>query len=108
MRVLSFVVDKQVIMKDPQCDFSNIVPGSEGYLAVKFKFSPEWDNCAKVVGFYHGRTEFPPQVVDEDNACMIPSEALVNPWFSIQVFGKRKGYQIGTKKITIEQNGGRV
>lgn len=28
MRTLSFIVDKQIIRKDPECDFSNLVPGT--------------------------------------------------------------------------------
>ena len=31
MRTLYFDVDKQVVSKDPQCDYSNLVVGSEGY-----------------------------------------------------------------------------
>ena len=43
MRTLYFDVDKQVISKDPQCDYSNLVVGSEGYLELSFRFSKEWD-----------------------------------------------------------------
>ena len=28
MRTLSFIVDKQIITKDPECDFSNLIPGT--------------------------------------------------------------------------------
>lgn len=28
MRTLSFIVDRQIIKKNPECDFDNIVPGT--------------------------------------------------------------------------------
>lgn len=108
MRILDFEVNGQIITKKADCNFSNIVAGSEGYLQARFDFSPEWDNCVKVAAFYYGRTEFPPQVIGEDNTCDIPAEALVNSMFHIQVIGQRKGYKISTNKVIIEQDGGKV
>lgn len=32
MRILKFIVDKQIIRRDPNCDFSNLVSGTKGYL----------------------------------------------------------------------------
>ena len=107
MRVLEFIVDKQMLKKDPNCDFSNIIPGSKGYLQAKFSFSDDWNDCVKVVGFSYGKTEYPPQKIRDDNTCEIPYEALKNPSFNIQVFGKRKGFSISTNKIVVNQNGGK-
>ena len=39
MRTLKFIVDGQILRQDPTCDFSNIVPGTEGYLIAEFAFS---------------------------------------------------------------------
>ena len=107
MRTLKFIVDRQTIKKDPSCDFSGLVKGSEGYLQVQFAFSREWDNCAKVAGFYSTTgEEYKPQVLDRMGCCVIPKEALKKQSFTIQVFGKRDGYFILTNKITIVQDGG--
>ena len=107
MRVLEFLVDKQMIRKNPVCDFNNIVPGSKGYLKARFFFSDDWENCVKVVGFSYGEKEFPPQKLEDDNTCEIPHVALSNHSFNIQVFGKRKGFKISTNKIAVNQNGGK-
>ena len=108
MRVLEFMVNKQMLTKNPVCDFSNIVPGSEGYLKARFFFSEDWEDCTKVVGFYYGNTEFPPKELAEDNTCIIPYEALKKPSFDIRVFGQRKGFGISTNRMTISQNGGKT
>ena len=39
MRTLKFIVEGQIIKQDPNCDFSNLVPGTEGYLRAEFSFS---------------------------------------------------------------------
>ena len=39
MRTLKFVVDKQIIKQNPDCDFSGLVPGTDGYLQAEFSFS---------------------------------------------------------------------
>ena len=108
MRILEFMVRRQMLSKNPVCDFTNIVPGSKGYLKARFFFSDDWEGCTKVVGFYYGNTEFPPKELSEDNTCAIPYEALENPSFDIKVFGKRKGFGISTNKITVSQNGGKT
>ena len=41
MRTLKFIVNGQIIKQDPKCDFSNLIPASEGYLVAEFSFSKE-------------------------------------------------------------------
>lgn len=110
MRTLKFIVDGQLIAKDPICDFSNLIPGSNGYLKAEFSFSSEWNNCKKVVAFYSPLgMEYPPQVLsDTDNFCVIPEKALEKRSFMIQVIGRRGDYKIKSNKIMISQNGGRA
>lgn len=107
MRVLKFIVDGQTIRQDPSCDFSGIVPGTEGYLQAEFSFSKEWSNTTKVVGFYSklGK-EYTPQALKNGKTCMIPAEATKNRAFKIRVIGKRDDYMLRTNKIVIEQKGG--
>lgn len=107
MRTLVFNVKKQIIERDQSCDFSGLVAGTSGYLKAKFLFSDDWDNCAKVAGFFSKEDkEFPPCALDKNNSCMIPSEALQHHEFKIKLYGKRNGYTITTQKITIKQHGG--
>lgn len=112
MRTLRFIVDGQIISQDPDCDFDNLVPGSEGYLQAEFIFSPEWSGCAKVAAFWSvmGR-EYPPQVLKDGKSCMIPPEALKGRKFKVQVIGKRNNaaaLTITTDKVTVNQNGGKA
>lgn len=103
MRTLEFKVDKQVLLKQPGCDFANIVAGSVGYLEAKFNFSEEWSECSKkVANFLANGEEFP--VLLEDDACVIPSGALVGDYFEVYVIGaKGKEYRINTTKFGVKQ-----
>lgn len=90
MRTLRFMVDRQLIKQDPNCDFTGLVPGTEGYLKAEFSFSPEWEGCVKVASFFSVMgNEFPPQILTDGKTCMIPEEALRNRVFKIKVLGRR-------------------
>lgn len=109
MRFLKFTVNGQIIERDPNCDFSNLVPGSEGYLTAEFKFSKEWDGCAKVAAFYSvlGH-EYPPKILEDGRTCLIPVEAASNRVFKIKVIGKRAdGFKLTTNRVEVNQNGGK-
>lgn len=109
MRTLKFIVDKQVITQDPDCDFDDLVPGTEGFLQAEFSFSPEWDGCVKVATFHSvmGK-EYTPQGLVSGKYCMIPAEALKKKKFMVGVAGKKRGYKLTTNKVTVTQDGGRV
>lgn len=108
MRTLKFIVKGQIITQDPDCDFEGLVPGSEGYLAAEFEFSPEWDGCAVVAGFYSALgSEYRPQVLTYGRKCIIPKEALEKKTFKVSVMGKRDGVKLVTNKVTVNQNGGK-
>lgn len=108
MRTLCFIVEDQILKRDPDCDFDNLVPGTEGYLQAEFRFSSEWNSSKKVAAFYStmGR-EYPPQVLKDGKTCMIPAEACSKQSFAIQVIGKKDGYKILTNKVTVSQTGGK-
>lgn len=109
MRTLRFIVDDQIIKRDPNCDFSNLVPGTEGYLQAEFVFSSEWNGCAKVAGFSNSFTgkEYPPQVLKDGKTCRIPFEATERGKFKVWVVGKKEGLKILTNKVEVIQDGGR-
>lgn len=111
MRTLKFIVEDQIIKQDPNCDFEGLVPGTEGYLRAEFSFSPEWDGCGKVAGFYSimGH-EYEPQLLSDGKSCMIPTEALAKKAFKISILGLRRkdSFKITTNKVTVNQTGGKA
>lgn len=108
MRELRFIIDGQIIKKDPECDFDNLVPGTAGYLVAVFNFSEEWKNTVKVAAFYGDKGECPPQILKDGYSCVIPKEALAGKRFKISILGKNKTLKITTNKVEVIQNGGTV
>lgn len=108
MRTLKFIVDGQVIKQDPRCNFNDLVPGTEGYLA-EFSFSSEWNGAPKVIAFWSSLgKEYSPQVLKDGKTCVIPTEALAHRVFKVQVLGKKDGRKLITNKVVINQNGGKA
>lgn len=108
MRTLKFIVQNQIIEKDPDCDFNDLVPGTEGYLQASFSFSPEWNDCVKVAAFYSQMgTEYEPQILRDGKTCMIPSEALKRRVFKVQVVGQNSSKRLTTNRLAVYQNGGK-
>lgn len=108
MRTLKFIVDKQIIRQDPNCDFSGLVPGTDGYLQAEFTFSSEWRDTVKVAAFYSRMgKEYPPQVLEDGKTCMIPAEALSKSIFGVKIIGKKEGLKLATNKILVWQTGGK-
>lgn len=107
-RLLVFKVDKQVLSKQPGCDFSRIVAGTKGYLKAKFYFSDsEWLNCDKKVACFRvgGETGEYPVALDKANECTIPEDALVGSTFEVKVEGVSSdfGYHVKTNWFKIKQ-----
>lgn len=105
MRVLKFIVTGQSIKKSPECDFSDIVAGSIGYLKASFEFSDEWDDCEKVAMFWND-DETSKVHLDENNSCAIQANVLTTEKFYVSVVGKKAGYRIvsADTKVTQEKN----
>ena len=104
MRTLKFIVNGQIIKQDPHCDFSGLVPGTEGYLWAEFTFSKEWENTPRVAAFYSRLgQEYPPQVLMNGRSCLITAEALRKRIFKVQVIGKNG---LVTNRFEIDQKGG--
>ena len=111
MRTLKFIVQNQIIEKDLDCDFNDLVPGTEGYLQAAFSFSPEWNDCVKVAAFYSQMgTEYEPQILRDGKTSMIPSEALKRRIFKVQVLGRDfvNSRRLITNRLEVCQNGGRT
>lgn len=119
MRVLRFIVNDQIIERDPDCDFSGLVPGTSGYLMAEFSFSPAWKNCVKIVEFSswgaNGTRGCPPQFLKDGKSCYIPAAALEGERVRLRVVGRRipqegsdkPDYRIITDSIEFSQSGGK-
>lgn len=101
MRELKFIVNEQILEKDESCDFSNIVAGSGGYLAIRVNFSHLWNGFGKVAVFTKLLREYP--VILENDYCIIPKEVLNTNKFKVKIIGKKKDVKLTTNSITIEQ-----
>ena len=106
MRILRFIINDQIIKRDSNCDFSNLVPGTEGYIQAEFIFSSDWNNTIRVAAFYSMTgQEYEPQVLKDGKTCMIPAEALKQHSFKIQLIGKKNNFKIITNKVVVHQTG---
>ena len=107
MRVLKFIVTGKTLEQDPSCDFSGLFPGREDRIKAVFSFSEEWDRAIKVAAFVSVMgTEYTPQVLDDENSCFIPVEAINKPAFKIQILGRMAKTNLNTNSLTIYQRGG--
>lgn len=103
MRRLRFIVDRQTIRKDPDCDFNGLVSGTKGYFDAEFSFSDDWDGCRKAAAFYAaGKRYYAPLV---RGVCEIPEGALKERRYGVSVLGEREGYRITTNIVEVRQNG---
>ena len=103
MRTLEFNTKRQRLSKKPDCDFTGLVAGSSEYLNAKFHFCSEWDRCKiKIASFWVDEKEYAVELNDE-NSCVIPSEALKGKKFEVSVLGVDPPYRIGTNKTKVKQ-----
>lgn len=103
MRILKFIVDGQKIRTDPECEFSNLIPGTKGYLEAQFVLSSEWIGCKVAASFWRYDKEYP--VLLKNGQCEIPEEVLKGKEFSVSLTGMKKDYVITTGKIKVKQEG---
>ncbi len=107
MRVLKFIVNGETLSVDPSCDFTGLFPGTDSDIYAEFSFSPEWKSRVKVAAFWSIlNNEYPPQLLNEENLCKIPVEALNKPSFKVGILGKHRSATFKTNTITVQQRGG--
>lgn len=109
MRTLRFIVDNQIIRQDSNCNFDNLVPGSEEHIQAEFIFTKEWNGFDKVAAFYNnlGR-ELGAKALIGSRSCYIPSEALKQSVFKVQVIGANDNVKLRTNKVEVHQKGGKL
>lgn len=106
IRTLKFIVEGQCIKHDLLCDFSGVIPGSEGHLKAEFQFSPEWAGRDKAAAFWSasGR-KYPSVALSDDDSCIIPQEALQTRTFKVQIIGTTEdGATIPTNRLPVFQS----
>lgn len=103
MRILDFVVDKQLIDKSSSCDFSGLVAGTKGYLHARFCFSHEWCGYTKVAVFEVGGVEYP--VIIRNGTCAIPPQVTECDYFTVSVVGKRGENILTSSRVRVIQGG---
>lgn len=108
MRVLEFIVNGQIITKNPSCDFENLVPGTKGYLYAHFTFSHEWNGAVKAVSFWRGNKECSPQLLNDGCSCAISPDALTGSSFGVSIIGKKGDQVIPTNRVEVKQRGGKT
>ena len=108
MRTLRFIVDGQTVKQDPTCDFSGLFLNKDSGVCAEFIFSSEWNGMTKVAAFWSMlNKEYEPQVIDENNTCIIPSEAFTRAAFKIQALGIKGSGKLTTNKLVVLQTGGK-
>lgn len=100
MRTLTYQVKSQRLL--PTGDHYGLVAGSQGHLKAKFTFNEDWYDCVKVASFFNNGEEYA-ALLDENNECMIPTEALTNSTFEVCVEGRKDNYRILSSKIKERQ-----
>ena len=102
-RELKFIVSGQKIKKDAECDFSNIVAGTRGYLVASFRFTKEWNDMKKIAVFSALGEGFS-AAINSKGKCYIPDDALVWSTFDVSVIGQdNKRKYVCTDKVSVEQ-----
>lgn len=104
MRTLSFNINGLAIRKDPECDFSGLVPGTRGYLKASFNFDSDWSGCAKMVVFSRPGLE-DTAVRVHANRCSIPDEVLEKRRFKMKIIGVKPGVRLITNNLEVRQDG---
>lgn len=105
MRTLRFAVDAQKIRHDPACNFSDIAPGTAGYLKAHFTFSSEWSGMVKVAEFRKYLCSEPISVPIINNECAVPAEVTDGKAWNVKVVGKRGDTILPTGNCKVEQEG---
>ena len=101
MRDLEFIIDGQIMKKDPACSFSNIVAGSKNFFRCKFNFCREWNgfSCAAVFNAA-GKVQYVPII---DCRCMIPDTITSEREYLISIIGTKDDTTITTNSVKVFQ-----
>lgn len=100
MRTLTYTVKSQRLL--PTGDHFGLIAGTKGYIKALFTFSEDWDDCLKVASFFNNGEEYA-VILDDNNECEIPTEALTGSFFEVCVEGRKENYRILSSRIKERQ-----
>lgn len=102
MRTLKYKVQKQNVIRDNTCDFSNIVRGTNNYINLIFEWDEDWKNKAKVISLRNAEGVETNLAVKENVA--LPEIVTNGSIFSFVLYGKDLEQKIQTNREYVEQN----
>ena len=103
MRELKFIVDGQKLTKSKECDFENIVRGTNNYLRLTFWFDTAWNGTTKAIEVSNisGTKIIEPLV---NGSFVLPSQVTGDSIMKVKVYGMKKtGEQIASNEMLIKQ-----
>ena len=101
MRELHFDVAGQLLRRNKQCDFENIVRGSDNYLCLVFHFDNDWRETKRVISMYDVDGN---QINEsEQDKATVPVSVTHGSMFYFELTGKSNKTRITTNRMYIEQ-----
>ena len=91
MRQIKANVYEDSIVVDPYYYESSMatIPKPDEIVEIHFSFSQDWNGYTKVIGFWdRHHEECEPQMLRDDNVCVLPADVLKDFIFYVKVYGK--------------------
>ena len=104
MESLRFIVKGQIIKKDPESPFRNMVAGSSNYYAAEFDMDSAWTGYACLAHFLAKSVDAYVPIVNKQ--AIIPDDVLKYKNFYVGVVGQKGTSRLLTNVNKITQNGG--
>lgn len=101
MRELHFDVTGQLLRRNKQCDFENIVRGSDNYLCLVFHFDNDWKETKRVISFYDVDGKQTNEIIQDK--VTVPVDVTHGSMFYFELTGKSNKTRITTNRMYIEQ-----
>ena len=109
MRTLNFTITKQKLTKDNDCNFDNLVTGTENYLEAFFKFDDDWIMLRNICVFkgldnlYRSPSIEKSVMIRQSGKCQIPKQILEYPIVQLYVVGINQNKKIYTNDVHFRQ-----
>lgn len=102
MRDIILNLSEQYLGKIGNCDYTNIVRGSDNYLRIVLKCDIQWNNMVKVITVRTlGGIEY--NAIYEPTGLLLPEYVTQNSYFEVMVTGKKGNQLVKTNSVIINQ-----
>lgn len=105
MKILRFIVKGQLIKKDPESSFNQMVAGSSNYYIAEFDMDAAWTGYSCLAHFESDNYEKYEPIID--GQVIFPEEVLQYKRFYVSVIGRKDDSILLTNKNRVIQIGGR-